>query len=235
MEQPDRFPAEFPGVEFIDLAGPVRVFPNVTIGEGSIVHGPCILGYPPRGKKPGELPLVIGCSAMIRPFSVIYAGSTVGDRFQTGHSTVVREDNRLGDDCSVGSSAVLESGNRIGHRVRIHTHAGMENAAIGDGVFIGPGARLTDDPHAPCPRSRECIGGVKIHSAAVIGADATVLPGVTVGQRAVVAAAAVATRDVPPGAVVVGNPAKIIKRVEEVSCFKGFYSRAYEWSEPESG
>lgn len=219
---------EHPGVEFI---GPVTIYPNVTIGEGSVVYGPCILGHPPRGKAPGELPLVIGSYAIIRAFTTIYAGTTIGDRCQTGHSTVIREDNIFGDDCSVGTCAVLECGNRIGNHVRIHTHAGMECATLADEVLIGPGARLLDDPHAPCPRSRECVGGVKVKYAAVIGADATVLPGLTVEERAVVGAASVVIRDVPAEVVVAGNPARVVKRVDELVCWPGFYERPYVWSE----
>jgi acetyltransferase-like isoleucine patch superfamily enzyme len=219
---------EHPGIEFV---GSVTVYPNVAIGEGSVVYGPCVLGQPPRGKAPGELPLVIGANAVIRAFTVIYAGTTIGDRFQTGHSTVIREDNAIGDDCSVGTFAGLECGNRVGSRVRIHTHVGMEYATVADDVFIGPGARLLDDPHAPCPRSRECVGGVKVKRGAVIGADATVLAGLTVEERAIVGARSVVTRDVPAAAVVVGNPARVLKRVDELECWTGFFERPYVWSE----
>ena len=170
---------------------------------------------------------MIGRCSTIRAFTVIYAGTTIGDRFQTGHHTIIREDNILGDDCSVGSGAILECTNRIGNRVRIHTHVGMELATIADDVFVGPGARFLDDPHAPCPRSKECIGGPRIEPGAVIGADSTVLPGVTVGARAVVASGSVVTKNVAPETVVAGNPARLLKRADEVKCFKGFYSQAY--------
>lgn len=217
----------YPGVEFL---GPVTVYPNVHIGAGSVIYGPCVLGHPPRGRAPGELPLVIGRAATIRAFTTIYAGVTIGDRFQTGNSAVILTDNVFGDDCSLGTCAVLDCGNRIGSRTKVHTHAGMECATLDDDVFIGPGARLLDDPHAPCPRSKECVGGVKVMRFAVIGADATVLPGLTVGERAVVASGALVTKDVPPGVVVVGNPARVLKRVDEMECFAGFYERPYEWS-----
>ncbi len=220
---------DYPDVEFV---GPVEVYPNVTIGAGSVIYGPAILGLPPRGSAGGEMALVIGPGAVIRAFTVIYAGTTIGARFQTGHHAVIREDNVIGDNCSVGTSAALESGNRIGRRVRIHTHAGMENATLGNGVFIGPGARLLDDPHVYCPRRSECVGGVTVHDGAIIGADATVLAGVTVGQRAIVGAGAVVTRDVPAEVVVMGNPARVIKRVDELRCRMGFYERPYLWPTP---
>lgn len=220
---------EFPGVEFVELAGPIKIFPNVHIGEGSVVYGPCILGHPPRGKAPGELPLVIGRGATIRAFTTVYAGVTIGDLFQSGHNTLIREGNVLGDDCSVGSGAILEPGNHAGDRVRIHTNAAMEGSFMADDAYIGPGALLLDDPHAPCPRSKECVGGARIGVGALVGAGALVGPGVKVGERAVVAAGAMVTKDVPPGMVAAGNPAKIIKRVDEIECFAGFYPRAYAW------
>jgi acetyltransferase-like isoleucine patch superfamily enzyme len=172
---------------------------------------------------------------VIRTFTVIYAGVTMGDRCQTGHNAVIREGNVMGDDCSVGSLVGLEPHNQIGNRVRIHTDAGMERATLEDDVFIGPGGRLLDDPHAPCPRSPECVGGATVKRAAVIGAGALVMPGVTVGERAVVASGAVVTGDVPPEVLVVGVPARVIKRLDELECWPGFYERPYIWSEPDSG
>jgi acetyltransferase-like isoleucine patch superfamily enzyme len=220
---------QFPGVEFV---GQVEVHPNVVIGSGSVVYGPTILGQPARGKAAGEQALTIGRGAVIRAFTVIYAGTTIGDRFQTGHHTVIREDNQIGNNCSVGTLAALESGNRVGNRVRIHSHADMENARLGNGVFVGPGARLLDDPHVYCPRTAECVGGVVANDGAIIGANATVLAGVTVGKRAVVGAGSVVTRDVPDEVVVAGNPAKVIKRVDELECRMGFYERPYLWPTP---
>jgi acetyltransferase-like isoleucine patch superfamily enzyme len=219
---------DHPGVEFI---GSVTIYPNVMIGPGSVVYGPCILGQPPRGKALGELPLVIGRQAIIRAFAVIYAGVTIGDRFQSGHSAVIREGNVIGDDCSVGTHVGLEPRNRIGNRVRIHTSAAMEGATLEDDVFVGPGALLLDDPHAPCPRCPDCVWGVTVKRAAVIGAGAMVVPGKTVGRRAVVAGGSVASKDVPDEVVVAGNPARILKRVDELECRPGLYAHPYEWSE----
>jgi acetyltransferase-like isoleucine patch superfamily enzyme len=220
-----------PGVEFVELAGPVAVFPNVTIGEGSVIHGPCILGHPPKGKEPGELPVLIGANAMIRAFGVIYAGTTIGDGFQTGHHFLIREDNVLGDDCVVGSQTVVGNRSRIGNRVQMHSKVGMAGVTIEDDVYLAPGCRFADDPHMPCPRSSECIGGPRIKRGAVIGAGAVVMPGVTVGRRAVVGALALVTQDVPDEMVVVGNPARVLKRVDELECWPGLYERPYIWSE----
>lgn len=206
-----------------------QIFPKVTLGRPAEVAGPCILGQPPRGRRAGELPLVIGPHATIRAFTVIYAGTTIGAHLSTGHGALIREDNRLGDDVSVGTHAVLEHGNRIGSHVRIHSGSFLELVILDDHVFIGPGVVFTDDPHPMCPRYEECVRGATVRAWAKIGGNATILPGVVIGAHALVGAGSVVTEDVPEAAVVAGNPARIIKRVEELRCIKGYFERVYEW------
>ena len=87
-----------------------QIFPNVTLGEGAIVHPPVVLGFPPRGREPGELPLVIGPGAVIRPFTTIYAGTTIGERFQSGQGASIREENTIGDGCSGLTESRFTSG-----------------------------------------------------------------------------------------------------------------------------
>jgi acetyltransferase-like isoleucine patch superfamily enzyme len=206
------------------------IYPNVTVGPGASIDSPVVLGKPPRGREAGELPLVLGARAIVRPFTTIYAGTTIDDDFQCGQGVSIREDNRLACRVSVGTNAVLEFGNRIGAGVRIHSGAFLELAIVEDHVFIGPNAVFTDDPHPMgCPRWRECRGGVTVRRFARIGANVTLLPGVTVGENAVVGAGAVVVRDVPPGAVVAGNPARVIKRVEELVCEPGLMPKVYGW------
>jgi acetyltransferase-like isoleucine patch superfamily enzyme len=202
----------------------------VVIGPGADLQPPCILGKAPRGAAHGELPLVIGCAAVIRPFTTIYAGSTFGDRLQTGQGASIREDNVVADDVSVGSNAVLELGNRIGSRVRIHSGCFLEMVTLEDDVFVGPNAVFTDDPHPMnCPRYKDCKGGALVRRLARIGANVTILPGVVVGENALVGAGSVVVDDVPAGAVVVGNPARVIKHVADLTCPPGFFERPYAW------
>lgn len=213
------------------MASPlVQVFDNVTIGEGAVLHPPLVLGFPPRGKEPGELPLVIGRRAVIRPFTVIYAGSTIGDGFQTGQAASIREDNVIGDDVSVGTQAVLEFGNRVGSRVRIHSHAFLEMVTLGNDIFIGPSVVFTDDPHPMgCPRYKECLGGAKVGDLARIGANSTILPGVVIARNTLIGAGSVVVHDVEEGTVVAGNPARFVKRIDQLECFPKFYEKPYVW------
>ena len=210
--------------------GGVQVAPGVVVGPGADLQPPCVLGKAPRDAAPGELPLVIGREAIVRPFTTLYAGSTFGDRLQTGQGTSIREDNVVADDVSIGTNAVLESGNRIGSRVRIHSGCFLEMVTIADDVFVGPNVVFTDDPHPMnCPRYKECKGGAVVHRLARIGANATILPGVVIGENALVGAGSVVVDDVPPGAVVVGNPARVTKNVAELTCPPGFFERPYSW------
>ncbi|PKQ14973.1 MAG: transferase [Actinobacteria bacterium HGW-Actinobacteria-7] len=204
------------------------VYGGVVLGDGTQMEGPCVIGKPPRGAADGELATLIGAAGIIRPFTTIYAGVTIGNRFQTGQGASIREDNLIGDDVSIGTNAVLEAGNRIGNRVRIHTGCFLELVTVQDDVFIGPNVVFTDDPHPPCPRYDECVGGAVVKTGARIGSNSTILPGVVVGCGALIGAGSVVVDDVPDGMVVVGSPARVVKRVSELVCRSGLLETPYE-------
>jgi acetyltransferase-like isoleucine patch superfamily enzyme len=212
------------------LAQNVIMYLNVELGFGTVIENYCSIGHPPRGKKDGELKTIIGDNSWIRSFTTIYSGNTIGRCFQTGHGALIREDNIIGDNVSIGTNTVLEFGNRIGNNVRIHSGCFLEMVTIGNDVFIGPNTVFTDDPHPMnCPRYRECLAGVKVEDLAKIGANVTLLPGIKVGRNALIGAGSVVTKDVPNGAVVAGNPARIINWVDKLICPAGFFERPYLW------
>lgn len=97
------------------------IYPNVLLGVEVVIDPPAVIGKPPRGANPGELALKIGDDSHIRPFSTIYAGTEIGDHFQTGQGVSIREDNVIGSNVSIGTNSVLEFGNRIGDGSRIHS------------------------------------------------------------------------------------------------------------------
>ena len=205
------------------------IYPNVEVGEGTVVQDGAIVGEPPRNARPGQLKTRIGAGCLIRSGTVIYAGTEIGDRFSSGHGALIREDNVIGSDCSVGTNAVLEAGNRIGDGTRVHSGCFLEHTRIGRRAFLAPHVVFTDDPHPMCPRYLDCVLGATVEDDVTIGANSTILPGVKIGAGSLIGAGSVVTKDVDSGAVVAGNPAIRIKAVADLVCFKGFYERPYIW------
>jgi len=196
-----------------------RIFPNVRLGESVEIGDFALVGVPPRGRAEGELPTIIGDGAVIRSHSVIYAGNTIGKGFQTGHHAMIREENRIGDDVSVGTGSVVEHHVEIADRVRIHSQAFIpEYSTLEEGAWIGPNVVLTNVPHPLCPKAKVCIMGPTIRRGAKIGANATILPFLTVGEDALVGAGSVVVEDVPARAVVAGNPARVKKSIDQLGC-----------------
>lgn len=193
------------------------VHPGVSLGAGSSVGAYAIVGEPARGKRPGEVPTVIGPDALIRSHTVIYAGNRIGARFQTGHGALVREDNVIGDDVSLGSSSVVEHHVTIGNGVRIHSMAFIpEYTELEENCWIGPNVVITNAKYPRSTRVKETLQGARVRRGAKIGANCTLLPGVEIGEDALVGAGSVVTKDVPARTVAAGNPARVIKQLAEL-------------------
>ncbi len=194
-----------------------KVFENVTLGQGTVVEDFCIVGTPPRGSRDGELPTTIGDGSVIRSHTVIYAGNVIGRNFQTGNKVNIRESNRIGNNVSVGTLSVVEHHVEIADNVRIHTQAFIpEFSVLEEGCWIGPNVVLTNAKYPLSPGVKDQLAGPIIRKGAKIGANATLLPGVVVGEGALVGAGSVVVRDVPAGAVVAGNPARVIRQLSEL-------------------
>jgi acetyltransferase-like isoleucine patch superfamily enzyme len=199
-----------------------KVHENVALGDGSQLEDYCIVGVPPRGTRDGELATTIGDGAVIRSHTVIYAGNVIGRNFQTGNKVNIRESNRIGDNVSVGTLSVVEHHVEIGDHVRIHTQAFIpEFSVLEEGCWIGPNVVLTNAKYPLSPGVKDQLAGPVIRRGAKIGANATILPGVVVGEHALVGAGAVVVQDVPAGAVVVGNPARVIRQISELPYGEG--------------
>jgi acetyltransferase-like isoleucine patch superfamily enzyme len=194
-----------------------RIHENVVVGQGSLVEDYCIVGAPPRGAREGELHTTIGEGAVIRSHTVIYAGNVIGRNFQTGNKVNIRESNRIGDNVSVGTMSVIEHHVEIADNVRIHTQVFIpEFSVLEEGCWIGPHVVFTNAKYPLSPGVKDRLKGPVIRKGAKIGANATLLPGVVIGENAIVGAGAVVVRDVLPGTVVAGNPARVIRQVAEL-------------------
>ena len=194
-----------------------RLYENVRLGEGALIEDFCIVGTPPRGAADGKLATDIGEGAVIRSHTVIYAGNTIGRNFQTGNKVNIRESNRIGDNVSVGTLSVIEHHVEIADNVRIHTQVFVpEFSVLEEGCWLGPNVVLTNAKYPLSPGAKDSLAGPVVRRGAKIGANSTLLPGVVIGENALVGAGSVVVRDVPPGAVVAGNPARFVRNVSEL-------------------
>ncbi|WP_281194368.1 acyltransferase [Halorubrum sp. F4] len=149
----------------------------------------------------------IGSDPRIRAGTIIYDDVAIGDRFSTGHDALVRELTEIGDDVLVGTKTVIDGRTTIGSDVSLQTGVYVpSHTTIGDHAFVGPHAVLTNDPYPV--RDDIDLAGPTIEDHASIGANATILPDVTVGAESFVAAGSVVVNDVPPETLAIGAPAE---------------------------
>jgi acetyltransferase-like isoleucine patch superfamily enzyme len=126
----------------------------------------------------------------------------------------------IGDETKVGTFVEIQKGAKIGRRCKISSHSFIcEGVTLEDEVFIGHGVMFTNDRF---PRATSATGALQteadwtclptlVKRGASIGSNATLLCGITIGEGAIVGAGSVVTKDVPPGAIVAGNPARVMK------------------------
>lgn len=203
---------------------------DYVVGTNAKIGEFVVLGIVPRSTSFDKLR--IGDNAVIRSHCVIYAGTEIGDNFQAGHGVLIREENRLGNNVSIGSHSVLERGNRIGNNVRVHSKCFIpEFVVIEDNVWIGPSSVILNILHPPCPRFVDCAKSVHIKRNAKIGGNVTIGPRVTIGEDSLIGMGSVVTRDIPPGVLAFGNPARVVKRIDQLTCEPGYFSRPYEWED----
>ena len=181
-----------------------------SVGKGAQIFEPVTLGFPSRDVmgKTGFTGTTIGENAVIRSGTILYCDVTIGNHFQSGHNVMIREKTQIGNRVGIGTSVVIEGNTIIGDDVSLQSMVYIPtDTVIGNKVFIGPNTVLTNDRYPPTR-----IGGLKgpqIRNGAAIGANATLLPGVCIGEGALIAAGAIVTRDVPAYKLAIGAPAKI--------------------------
>ncbi len=148
-------------------------------------------------------------SAIVRSHAVIYRGSSFGDKLHIGHGALVREQCRFGANVSVGSHTIVEHQVELGDGVRLHSRCFVpEFSVLEAGVWLGPGVTVTNAKFPNRPDTKDNLAGVTLRAGATVGAAAVLLPGIEIGAGALIGAGAVVTKDVPAGAVIVGNPGR---------------------------
>lgn len=155
----------------------------------------------------------------IHPTAEVHSSVAIGAGSSIWNQCQVREGVQIGQHCILGKDVYVDFGVRLGDNVKVQNGALLYHGLkIESGVFIGPGVIFTNDKH---PRAINPGGSLKtdadwvvdettVHFGASIGAGAVILPGLVVGEFAMVGAGALVTRDVPAHGLVLGNPARLI-------------------------
>jgi acetyltransferase-like isoleucine patch superfamily enzyme len=196
---------------------PRRSPPGVRLGAGTLIDDDVRLGNG-AGASGRSKGLEIGRGAVIRSGSSVFDGVRIGDRLATGHNVSIGENTVIGSDCHIGNNSIIAAGCTIGDRVHIDANCYIaESTTIEDDARVAPGVYMANDPH-PGSKSDLCRRGPTIERGAQIGMNVTILPFVTIGERSLVGAGSVVTRNVAAGLVVVGNPARVLKSVTQVTC-----------------
>jgi acetyltransferase-like isoleucine patch superfamily enzyme len=192
-----------PGEPRDPAAGPENTDPGV------------LAGYPAGRSESG--PLILGAGARLRSGTVLYDGTTIGLRLQTGHGVVIREGCEIGDDVCIWSNTVVDYGCRIGDRVKIHCNCYVaQYTDLENDVFLAPGVTIANDLYPGDDRSAQLMAGPRIGAGAQIGVNVTILPFVRIGAGALIGAGSVVTRDIPAGVVAFGNPAMARRAVADL-------------------
>lgn len=141
--------------------------------------------------------------------------SHIGDGTTIWQFVVILKGAKIGSNCNICANTLIENNVIIGDNVTIKSRVYIwDGTVIEDNVFIGPCVAFTNDKY---PRSKVYpneFAKITIKKNASIGANATILPGITIGENSMVGAGSVVTKDVPANVIVVGNPAKPIQKVE---------------------
>lgn len=151
---------------------------------------------------------------MIHPLSDVQA-IHIGDGTRIWQFVVILKEATIGENCNICSHCLIENKVVIGNRVTIKSGVQIwDGITLEDDVFIGPNVTFTNDRY---PRSKQYLDqypATLIKSGASIGANATILPGITIGEMAMIGAGAVVTKNIPDGELWLGNPAKFRKKIK---------------------
>ncbi len=196
------------------------ILENVHLGANTYIGSQCLIGERQIGYLRDDVytnPEVrISEASVIRSGTIIYSGCTFGARFQTGNRAVIREESHFGDNCSFGTLSQSDGYIKIGDNCRFHNSVFIATyTTCEDDVHFYPMSCTTDSLHPPCQKGRQ---GPYLEKGVIIGARVLLLPRVRIGAGAIVAGGSVVSTNVEPNMVVLGSPARPIKRKDEVRC-----------------
>ena len=206
--------------ERVRFGANVVVHDGVVIGDDVTIQDGVILGKSPKlaptstAAGRGADSLVVEDGATICAQAIVFAGARIGAGAIVGDQAYVRERAVIGVGTVVGRGTCVDNDVVVGARVRLQSHVYLTAySVVEDDVFVGPCAMTTNDQ--TMARPGDDLRGATLRRGCRVGGGAVLLPGVEIGAEGFVAAGSVVTRDVPPGKLVMGNPARIVREVPE--------------------
>lgn len=198
------------------------VHAGTELGSGCLVEAGAILGKAPR-LRPGSSAarehggeLIVADGVTVCCGAVLYASARIGARAIVGDQAQVRERSVVGAGTVVGHASTVDFDCVVGERVLIQTGVYVTaGALVEDDVFLGPGVLTTNDDTMGRHEPGAGLAGPVFRRACRVGGGAVLTPGVTIGEEAYVAAGAIVTRDVGAREVVMGVPARVVRRVAD--------------------
>jgi acetyltransferase-like isoleucine patch superfamily enzyme len=197
------------------------VYPGTVLGEGVKVLENAVVGKQPSlsprstTKREELAPTEIGEGTVVSTGAIVFAGSRIGARVILGDQSCVRERVVVGDDVVLGRGSLIENDCTVGAMTKIQAEAYITSySTLEEHVFIAPCVVTTNDNFMGRTEKRHTLTkGPTIRRGARVGGGAVLCPGVEIGEEAFVGAGAVVTKNVPPRALVVGNPARVLREV----------------------
>ena len=200
------------------------------IGERCLIEDGVVLGKRPRLRERSsaagstDQPLELADEVTVCANAVVYAATTVGAGAILGDQTQIRERAVIGVRSVVGRGSTVDNDVLIGDGVLIQTLVYVTGGSIvEDGVFLGPGVTMTNDNSMGRHPPRAPLAGVTLRRACRVGGGVVLTPGVEIGEEAFVAAGAVVTRDVGAREVVMGVPARVVRRVADEDLIERYF------------
>ena len=204
----------------------VKIFGKALIKFGTYIGDNCIIGHPQRNHLKEIIALkksitdfespevIIKKKCTIRAGTIIYSEVSIGNNCQTGHNTMIREKTTISDNTLIGTNCVIEGNVSIGSNVSIQSGVYIPLfSTIGNNVFMGPFSKLTNDKYMM--RKEFNLIGPSIEDNVSLGANSIIFPGVKIRYGTIVGAGAVVTKDTKEKDIVIGNPAKLLKKVPD--------------------
>jgi acetyltransferase-like isoleucine patch superfamily enzyme len=206
--------------EGVEIGGTVVIHAGTVIGRDCTIQDLAVIGKPSklgvRSAAPRDPvgPATLGDGAAVLAGAVVFAGAEIGPKALIGDQAHVRERARIGAESMIGRGSAVDNDVIVGARVKVESNCYLTaNSLLEDDVFVGPGVVLTNDNSMGRHPREEKPQGPVLRRACRIGGGAVICPGLEVGEEAFVGAGAVVVEDVPPRAVVVGVPARVLREV----------------------